>query len=48
MRLIPAALLPEGEDRPQIGGWAMLEGGDGSIVFFLLVVLSFQLLPGLQ
>lgn len=43
MRSILAALLPEGEDRPQIGGSAMLEGGGGVIVLSA-IVWNFRLL----
>lgn len=47
MRSILAALLPEGEDRPQIGGSAMLEAGGGGILLSA-IVWNFQLLSDLQ
>lgn len=48
MRSILAALLPEGEDRPQIGGSAMLEAGGGGIVLSVVVWNSQLLLSDLQ
>lgn len=47
MRSILAALLPESENRPQIGGSAMLEAGGGGIVSSE-VAWNSQLLSGLQ